>query len=200
MYGADAGSRIADPADPARVFSWHICQSWDDKGNAASYTYTAEDSTGVDMAAACEANRTAATRAAQVYLTAIRYGNVEPYFPDYSAAAPAAFPADWMFLVVLDYGDHVSSPPAPAADGPWPVRPDPFSTYRPGFEVRSYRRVQRFLFFNNFPDELTAGADCLVRSLDLVYSDQQAPADPRNPSYTFLVSVTQTGYRQTPAA
>ena len=79
---------------------------------------------------------------------------------------------------------------------PWPVRPDPFSTYRAGFEVRTYRRVQRFLFFNNFPGELTAGADCLVRSLDLAYSDQQAPADPRNPSYTFLVSVTETGYRQ----
>ena len=196
VYGADADSRIADPADPAHVFSWHICQSWDDKGNAASYTYTAEDSTGVGAAAACEANRTAGTRAAQIYLTAIRYGNVEPYFPDYSLAAPVAFPADWMFLVVLDYGDHVSSPPGPAADGPWPVRPDPFSTYRPGFEVRSYRRVQRFLFFNNFPGELTAGADCLVRSLDLVYSDQQALADPRNPSYTFLVSVAETAYRQ----
>ncbi len=101
-----------------------------------------------------------------------------------------------MFSVVLDYGDHASVPPAPQADQPWPLRPDPFSAYRAGFEVRTYRRVQRLLFFNNFPDEPTAGADCLVRSLDLVYSDQQAPPDPRNPVYTFLVSVTQTGYRQ----
>ena len=76
------------------------------------------------------------------------------------------------------------------------MRPDPFSAYRPGFEVRSYRRVQRFLFFHDFPDEPTAGANCLVRSLDLVYSDQQAPADPRNPSYTFLVSATEIAYRQ----
>ena len=82
-----------------------------------------------------------------------------------------------------------------SADQPWALRPDPFSSYRAGFEVRTYRRVQRLLFFNNFPDEPTAGPDCLVRSLDLVYSDQQAPADPRNPVYTFLVSVTQTGYR-----
>src|SRR5256885_9648790 len=37
----------------------------------------------------------------------------------------------------------------------------------------------------------SAGADCLVRSLDLVYSDQVAPADPRNPVYTFLVSAAQ---------
>ncbi len=85
-------------------------------------------------------------------------------------------------------------PPAPGGDRPWSLRPDPFSSYRAGFEVRTYRRVQRLLFFNNFPGEPTAGPDYLVRSLDFEYSDQQAPADPHNPIYTFLVSVTQTGY------
>ena len=194
LYGADPTSRTADPDDPARVYSWRIRASWDDKGNAASYSYTAEDSADVDTTAACEANRTTATRAAQSYLTAIRYGNVQPYYPDFTAAQSAAFPADWMFLVVLDYGDHASTPPATAGDRPWPVRPDPFSSYRPGFEVRTYRRVQRFLFFNNFPGEPTAGANRLVRSLDLTYSDQQTPTDPHSPRYTFLVSVTETGY------
>ena len=101
-----------------------------------------------------------------------------------------------MFTVVLDYGDHTSEPPTPQADRPWPLRPDPFSSYRAGFEVRTYRRVQRLLFFNNFPEEPTAGPNCLARSLDLAYSDQQAPPDPRSPIYTFVVSVTQTGYRQ----
>ena len=33
-----------------------------------------------------------------------------------------------------------------------------------------------------------------MRSTDLVYSDQQATADPLNPIYTFLVYATQTGY------
>jgi hypothetical protein len=87
LYGTDPASQVADPSDPDRVFSWHICRSWDDKGNAACYTYNAEDSAGIDPAAASEANRTARTRAAQIYLTAIRYGNVQPYFPDFSAAA-----------------------------------------------------------------------------------------------------------------
>jgi RHS repeat-associated protein len=196
LYGADATSRIADPGDPAKIFSWNICRSWDDKGNAASYTYAAEDSAGIDTAAAHEANRTPLTRAVQIYLKTVQYGNVEPYFPDWGAAEETPLPADWMFSVVLDYGDHTSVPPAPLGDQPWPLRPDPFSSYRAGFEVRTYRRIQRLLFFNNFPAEPTAGADCLVRSLDFVYSDQQAPADPRNPSYTFLVTVTETGYRQ----
>jgi hypothetical protein len=33
-YGTTPESRVADPADPARIFSWLICQSYDDKGNA----------------------------------------------------------------------------------------------------------------------------------------------------------------------
>jgi len=196
LYGADPASRVADPADPARIFSWHICQSWDDKGDAAVYSYAAEDSAGIATAAAHEANRTAETRAAQIYLKAVSYGNVSSYYPDLTTAQETPFPADWMFTVVLDYGDHASVPPTLGGDQPWTLRPDPFSSYRAGFEVRTYRRVQRLLFFSNFPGEPTAGADYLVRSLDFEYSDQQAPADPHNPIYTFLVSVTQTGYRR----
>ena len=197
LYGADPGCRVADPADPARIFSWYACLSWDDKGNAASYAYLPEDSTGVSQSAAHEANRTPQTRAAQIYLKTISYGNVQPYFPDWTAANPVPLPADWMFSVVLDYGDHAGHPPSPVPGQPWPARPDPFSSYRAGFEVRTYRRVQRLLFFSNFPGEPTAGSDYLVRSLDFSYSDQQAPANPRNTVYTFLVSATETGYRQT---
>ena len=63
--------------------------------------------------------------------------------------------------------------------------------------MRTYRRVERILFFNNFPNE-TVGADCLVRSLDLVYSDQETPPDPGAPVYTFLVSATRVGYSTAP--
>lgn len=196
LYGYDAASRVADPDDPTRIFSWHICRSWDDKGNVSVYLYTHEDGAGIDLTQAHETNRTAAIRAAQTYLQTIQYGNLQPYFPDWTAETNAALPADWMFAVVFDYGDHGASPPQPQPDRPWPVRPDPFSTYRGCFDLRTYRRVQRLLFFNNFPREPTVGADGLVRSLDLVYSDQQTPTDPRNPIYTFLVSLTETGYRQ----
>jgi YD repeat-containing protein len=141
-----------------------------------------------------EANRTPSTRSAQTYLRKIQYGNSQPYFQDWSAAAEAPLPTGWAFALALDYGNHATSRPDP--DQAWPVRPDAFSTYRAGFEVRTYRRVQRLLIFHNFPGEATAGADVLVRSLDLVYSDQQNGADARNPIYTFLVALSQTGYRQ----
>ena len=38
---------IADPARPARIFSWLLDLSFDDRGNAISYEYKAEDSANV---------------------------------------------------------------------------------------------------------------------------------------------------------
>ena len=40
LYGADPASTIANPADPTQIFSWRICRTWDDHGNAAIYSYT----------------------------------------------------------------------------------------------------------------------------------------------------------------
>ena len=199
IYGEDPASRIADPADPARIFSWLISRSFDDKGNACAYGYLHEDSTGMTQAAH-EANRTAASRTAQAYLKRVQYGNTQPYLPDWSAAQPPPAPADWLFEVVFDYGDHGAQPPGPQPDRPWPVRPDPFSAYRAGFEIRTYRRVSRILFFHNFPAEPTAGGNCLVRSLDLRYTDEQLPPDPLSPRYTYLAGATRTGYRHDAAA
>lgn len=162
----------------------------------AAYTYVREDGAGVDQTAAHEVNRTAAIRGAQAYLKTISYVGDAPYLVDWTAAAERPLPQNWIVKVVLDYGDHGAVPPTPESDRPWPVRPDPTSTHRPAFELRTYRRVQRILVFHNFPLETTAAADLLVGSLDLIYSDQQSPTDPRNPIYTFLVSVVRTGYRR----
>ena len=197
LYGLDEDSRVADPDDPRRVFAFLVCRTFDDRGNVAVYEYAAEDEAGVDRSQAHEANRTDADRSAQRYLKRIRYGNSEPHFPDWSPdGAETPLPSAWHFEVVFDYGDHAPEAPTPAPDRAWPVRPDTFSSYRAGFEVRTYRRCERVLVFHHFPDEGAVGADCLVRSTDLAYSDEKAPADPRNPVYTFLVSTTQAGYRR----
>ena len=195
-YGLTAASRIADPADPARVFSWLICESYDDKGNAVSYEYKPEDSVGVDLGQVSELNRTDAARSANRYLKRVYYGNRTPYFPDLTADAAAPLPQDWCFEVVFDYGDHDAANPVPQDTGiPWPARADPFSTYRPTFEVRTYRLCRRVLMFHNFPADAGTGADCLVRSTDLTHADA-APADPSQPFYSYLLAVTQTGYRR----
>jgi hypothetical protein len=203
LFGTEDTSRVANPADKRQVFRWHLSQVIDNHGNVTLYQYVADDGTGVDRTAAHEANRTDDARKTQRYLKRIFYGNGTPYFPDWSAAAEAAVPlpavpADWHFQVVLDYGDHAPDAPTPAPDRAWRVRPDAFSSYRAGFEIRTYRRCERGLIFHNFPAEAAVGADCLVHSTDFLYSDEVNPADLTNPNYTFLASVTQRGYRKTP--
>src|SRR5262249_11264475 len=74
-YGSTGESRIADPDDSSRVFSWLLCESHDMKGNAMQFDYVAEDSTGIDLAQAHERNRAPATRQVNRYLKSVRYGN-----------------------------------------------------------------------------------------------------------------------------
>ena len=66
LYGADPASTIANPADPTQIFAWQICRTWDDHGNAALYSYSAEDGAGIDLVAAHEANRTRGPRRAEL--------------------------------------------------------------------------------------------------------------------------------------
>ena len=215
FYGLDNHSRIFDPAEmdpadpqnldrahPARIFSWLISESHDDKGNVIVYGYKAEDSAGVALERANERNR---VRTANRYLKRIRYGNHTPYFPKLSAteawpAPPGAQDLDgspnWFFEVVFDYGEHDSVAPMPNDAGAWRPRNDPFSSYRSGFEVRTYRCCQRVLMFHHFADVQDVGANCLVRSTDFTYSFEANPDAARDPVYSYLVSATQTGYRR----
>ena len=191
LYGKDDNSRIVDPGDSKRIFSWLICETRDDKGNAILYEYKAEDGTGVDLTQAHErnrGNRDDKRRSANRYLKRIKYGNRTSLL-DGAGQRPSHFSqsqirdADWMFEVVFDYDDHDPIVPKPRDDEPengdeapkyaWKARQDPFSTYRSGFEVRTSRLCQRVLMFHHFPDEVGVGADCLVRSTDFTYSYEQ---------------------------
>jgi RHS repeat-associated protein len=209
LYGHDQDSRIADPLDASRIFAWLICEMRDDKGNAVLYRYKPEDGLGVDLSQAHERNRGPqedTRRRANRYLKRIHYGNRTPLL-DNTGRRPRVLDktqvdtqianAEWMFEVVFDYGEHDGAVPKPNDAGAWSYRPDPFSSYRSGFEVRTTRLCERMLMFHHFPGEAGVERDCLVRSTDFTYSDELDPTDVRNPVYTFLRSVTQTGYRRT---
>ena len=194
-YGKTENSRISDPADPTRIFSWLICESYDDKGNVIVYGYKAENSEEVELSDAHEKNRTLSSRSANRYLKRIKYGNRQPNRDaDWNATDPAQLPdSTWMFEVVFDYGEHYTEndqgqPTAVTIQDnqvSWAIRQDPFSSYRAGFEVRTYRLCQRVLMFHHFPDELGT-ADYLVRSTDFTYN--------QSPIASFITQVTQSGY------
>jgi hypothetical protein len=204
IYGKNKNSRIADPDDSRRIFTWLICETRDDKGNAVLYQYKPEDGVGVDLVQAHERNRGQRDdkkRKANRYLKRIKYGNQKTVL-DNTAKRPTFLTdaqiqsVDWMFEVVFDYGEHNADAPKPDDAGTWDPRVDPFSTYRAGFEVRTYRLCQRVLMFHHFDGEGGVGNDCLVRSTDFTYSHEQKPDDARNPVYTFLLAITQSGYKR----
>ena len=178
LYGKTNENRVADPADPRLVFSWLICESYDDKGNAIVYEYQGENSDGVDLSQVHEKNR---SRTANRYLKRIKYGNRVSRL-----IQPDLTQAEWMFEAVLDYDEgHYEDldldPTIPEAEQhryvrasassgePWSVRPDPFSSHRAGFEMRAYRRCRRVLMFHRF--EELGEEPYLVRSTELDYED-----------------------------
>jgi RHS repeat-associated protein len=180
IYGASHASRIADPDDPSRVFRWLITETYDDRGNVMVYEYKPEDASGVNTALPHEANR---ERSANRYLKRILYGNRRPH--------PALTDQEWLFEVVFDYGEHDADEPTPRENRDWPMRPDAFSSYRAGFEVRTCRLCRRVLMFNHFPEEEGVGRDCLVSSIDYAYRE--------DPVASYLTSVTRAGWKRRPA-
>jgi hypothetical protein len=106
---------------------------------------------------------------------------------------------NWFFEAVFDYGEHDLTNPKPDDSGKWAMRNHPFSSYRAGFEVRTYRLCRRVLMFHHFQNEDGVGQNCLVRSTDFTYTYEEKRNDTRDPIYSFLHSVSQTGYKRNPA-
>src|SRR5207237_5544453 len=65
-----------------------------------------------------------------------------------------------------------------------------------------YRLCQRVLMFHRFPAAPPTPAvtgfatSCLVRSTNFTYSYEENPRDAQNPIFSYLLSVTQTGYKR----
>ena len=101
LYGLDPSSCIADPDDATKICTYRISCTWDDKGNMAVYDYTVDDGAGIDLTQAHEANRTAAIRGTQRYLWRVRYGNAQPFVPDWGQGGADAWIPE--YVVVLRY-------------------------------------------------------------------------------------------------
>ena len=176
-FGVDEQSRIVNPSDSRREFAWLISSSVDALGNRTEYSYLAENAENVPHTLGNDGRDSQAGR----YLAAVRYGNY----------ADASGTTRFGFQVLFDYGNYdldglTAADPAVAPNRSWDVRPDPFSTYRAGFEIRTYRRCRAVLVTHDFPDRLGAGPT-LASALELEYDD--------DPAGSSLSSIMQVGYR-----
>lgn len=198
LYGKTENARIFDPDHPERVYEWLLQETFDAKGNHILYEYARErDDLALDSLS--ERNR---RYGSQRYIRRIFYGNVSQDLSEVECQCTGTDHVDpfsplsrrYVFELLFDYGDLSGQPYAPyvkptdrseTTTAQWPVRSDPFSHFRAGFEVRTLRRCERVLMFHHFPE---LGGATLVKSTDFKY----AP----NPDtlVSFLEEATLTGY------
>ena len=207
IFGRTPSSRVADPEDEQRVFEWLLEETFDARGNHIVYEYIQENPSA-PVPGLSERNRSRT----QTYLRRILYGNTPDTLADARKAGPGRTTTDhvnplglrdrhYALEVLFEYADP-PWPPAipsdPSADSPtvpdgWPVREDPFSSFRAGFEIRTLRRCRRVVMLHHFHEGEVDGAP-LVRSTDLAYT-----IDPDTRT-SLLASVTSCGYRRDPEA
>ncbi|MEM6804244.1 MAG: SpvB/TcaC N-terminal domain-containing protein, partial [Bacteroidota bacterium] len=148
-------SSIIHPEDRNKVFQWFIERVYDDKGNILSYEYKEEDGVNVSSSS-FESNRKANS---QVYLKRIVYTNEKPYFRgsiDNQAPEFNSWKAGnrWLFELLFDYGEHeTGSLPSYQPIRDWEIRQDIFSSFRSGFDIRTYRLCKSIHLFHHIDDE-----------------------------------------------
>ncbi|HEX4726677.1 MAG TPA: SpvB/TcaC N-terminal domain-containing protein, partial [Jatrophihabitans sp.] len=179
VFGTDPSSRLADPDAPERVFGWLLQETFDARGNHVVHDYKPEDGVGVP------AGRSLAAR----YPSRTCWANAEAYGPSMMLTLTSQQRAalGWHFQLLWNYGEYAEDGQpvgTPVAD--WALRPDPFSTYQAGFEIRYYRRCQSLLVLHHFPAEL-GPLPVLTGALRLRYDS--------DPFASRLIRAEQAGFR-----
>ncbi|MGY6274245.1 SpvB/TcaC N-terminal domain-containing protein [Methylomonas sp. MgM2] len=184
LFGWSDNSIIADPSDNNKIYEWLPEFAFDDKGNCSHYRYKREDTKGLDSTLIQNNNRIKNGKPTytNLYLEKVVYGNKTPYVKFNDPFLPEA---DYLFQTVFDYGEYDAESPFNSIND-WSFRPDAFSVYKSGFEIRTTRLCRRVLLFHQF-NELPGGS-ALVKSLDFEYDTNQQQG------FTFLKSITPIGY------
>lgn len=190
IFGKSASSRVYDHSsgNPDQIFKWLLSETVDTFGNRIVYTYKPEDEMNLNQEQ-YEGNR----NYNQVYLAKIEYVD---YLP------PGSTQEKFLFTIAFDYGEYpdenetLAAHPLPVK--PWACRPDPFSSYRAGFEIRSLRRCRRVLIKLQEDDGPPSGI--LSKTYSFQYLDELPMLQRRGTvlplnRVSLLAKITLTGYR-----
>ncbi|MGV3345738.1 SpvB/TcaC N-terminal domain-containing protein [Enterobacteriaceae bacterium LUAb1] len=151
LYGWSA--RLADVAVPHYVAEWCLEEQVTARGEHIVWTWQQEDLLGEGLS---EDEARFHGGASNLYLTGVYWANVTPavHFLLPAGNDPvAANAADWLCALRFDYGERGTPgdqpPPYQAGSGTqWTGRPDCFSHWHYGFEVRTRRLCQDILLFH----------------------------------------------------
>lgn len=194
LFGWTENAVISNPDNPTKIFEWLPEFVFDDMGNCSHYIYKKENEIGFDKSLLHNRNRheNGVITYTNLYIDKILYGNITPYkqFGD-------DFPIedDYMFQTVFDYGLILPNDSVDSVNE-WDFRPDAFSDYKAGFEIRTTRLCKRVLLFHVF-EELAINPNqsdkkTLIKSIDFEY-DTSSEQD-----FTFLKTMTSVGYIKKP--
>ncbi|MDN5201282.1 SpvB/TcaC N-terminal domain-containing protein [Fulvivirgaceae bacterium BMA10] len=184
VFGKTGASQINNPKAPEQIFEWLLCEAYDAHGNHRIYTYKAENKDNVP-----DAIWTVGHSYNNKYPQSIQYGNYVDQGNE-----------KYAFEVIFDYGEYSLKDLSKGGINPylpsqqWSYRPDPFSSYTSGFEIRTCRLCKNILLFHHFENEL--GDPCLVKSLSLQYTSEHNYQNVSVTSPSTMASATLTGYRR----
>ena len=165
-YGPSTGASpapqcvVSDPDDASRIFTWRLTETSDTFGNRIAYEYLGDN------------DRSRGHNGQQLYLKRVRYVDLPERGPNEFLIS-----VDFVYDQPVNQQDGSSAPNIPPEFPPTASRPDPFSDYRAGFEIRTRRRC-KWIFVRTHP---TADPrdDLLVHAYELIYADElHGAADP----------------------
>ena len=154
--------------------------------------YGSQAKAGADPAVVADPSDRSKVFAWKLTRTLDPFGNCIEYEYERELLADGPHHWDQLYLKQIRYGDYTESGEVKyliSVTFKYEDRPDPFSDYRAGFEIRTTKRCVSIEIWNH------AGADCLARTYDLTYLDQVE--DPRYlpPNGVSLLSrIKVTGY------
>lgn len=190
LLGKTAQARLCDPTNDSHIAQWLLEESITPTGEHIYYQYRAEDAAHCDTT---ELEQHPYALNTQRYLTQVSYGNITPGTTPRVLGTLPLSPEDWLFHAVFDYGERTlasAEVPTYTPTGEWLCRPDSFSHYAFGFELRTRRLCRQVLMFHRLASlagEAPAQEEpALVSRLVLDYDLQD--------TLSTLVAVRQLGH------
>ncbi|MCK7318538.1 virulence protein [Enterobacter cloacae] len=146
LFGYSQTARLAPVNQPRQVAEWFLEESVTPRGEHILWSWRNEDQKDCSETELLNHPDTV-----NIYLTKISWANVSAA-KHFLLPAEQAGSTEWLCFMVFDYGErNTPEDQIPPADGgkDWLIRPDVFSHWRYGFEVRTRRLCQEILLYHN---------------------------------------------------